>query len=210
MAISTPIQHPCPRCAQPVATVLHKSFVIEDDASLRTIVENRFHLLECARCGERRPFEADFLVTNRTRELFIQVITRDEEVAVMIESMREMLGTAPVHARIVASRDELVEKVRLWSLGLDDVAMEVVKYFMRAQLGDLEGRTQRFFEKAEGEELVFSVFQPGQPAGEMRLPLRVYHNIIRQFGTAAHAREYEVDERLARHLCDQKRGAPKE
>lgn len=209
MAISTPIQHPCPRCGKPVDAVFHQSFVLEDDAALRTVLENRFHVLECAACGERRPFEADFLVTNRERDLFVQVIVRDEKVADMIASMRSMLGDAKVHARIVASRNDLVEKVRLWSMKLDDVAIEVVKHLLRAQLRDFEGKTQRYFEGIVGEELVFTVLSPGQPTAAMKLPLEAYRKIIRDLGTAAYARELEVDERLARKLLDQKSAMPK-
>ena len=62
MSLSARVTHPCGRCAQPVEVELHKSFVIDSEAALRTIIENRFHVLACARCGESRPFEVDFLV----------------------------------------------------------------------------------------------------------------------------------------------------
>lgn len=207
MALSTNIQHPCTRCGQPVDAVLHQSYVIEDDAALRALLENRFHVLDCQSCGERRPFETDFLVTSRARDMFVQVVTRDERVAEMIEAMRSMLGPG-VHARIVASRNDLVEKVRLWSLRLDDVAVEVLKHFLRIQLRDLEGKTTRYFERIEGEELLFSVLSPGQPTTVMKLPLQVYRNIQRELNTGTHAGELEVDERLARRLLDRKRAAP--
>lgn len=209
MALSTPIQYPCTRCEKPVDAVLHRSFVIEDEASLATILEQRFHVLECAACGEKRSFEADFLVTNQARDFFVQVITKDDQVAGMLETMREMIKGPGVHARIVATRNDLVEKVKLWKAGLDDVAMEVAKHFLRIQLKDLEGKTTRFFERVEGEELLFAVLSPGEPVRGMKLPLQVYRNIQRELDTASHASELEVDERLARRLLEARAAAQK-
>lgn len=202
MAISTTIQQPCVRCGQPVSAVLHGSFVIEDDASLHTILGDRFHLFDCGACGERRAFEADFLVTNGPRDLFVQVITKDADVPGMVKSMKEMLGGAKVHARIVANREDLVEKVKLWSLQLDDVAIEVLKFFVRVQINDLEGKSERFFDRIEGPEVLFRVRAPGRPVQTVKVPLLVYDNVIREMRTPEHAHDLEVDERLARRLTD--------
>jgi len=209
MALSTPIQYPCPRCQEPVQAIMHQSFVLDDDEAIRTILEQRFHVLDCTKCGQKKHFEADFLVTDKARDLLVQVVTRDEKVAPMIEAMRTMIGDRKAHARIVASRNELVEKVKLWSAGLDDVAIEVLKHFLRIQLKDLEGKTTRYFERQEGEELFFSVLTPGEPARGMKVPLQVYRNVQRDLDTPRFAGELEVDERIARRLLDAKLQAQK-
>ncbi len=209
MALSTPIQYPCPSCGAPVDAVLHRSYVLEDDASLQAIVEQRFHVLSCAGCGETRAFEADFLVTNAARDFFVQVVTRDDQVESARATMREMIKDPAARVRIVASRNDLVEKVKLWKAKLDDVAMEVAKHFLRIQLKDLEGKTARFFERVDGEELVFAVLSPGEPVRGMKLPLQVYRNIQRELDTPKYAGELEVDERLARRLLDARAEAQK-
>lgn len=207
MALSTPIQYPCPRCNEPVQAIMHQSYVIEDDEGLRAILEQRFHVLECTKCGEKKHFEADFLVTNTARDVFLQVVTKDDQVAKMIEAMQSMLGGQRVHARIVASRNDLVEKVKLWHARLDDVAIEVLKHFLRIQIKDLEGKTSRYFERQEGDDLVFTVLTPGQPPRGMKLPVQVYRNIQRDLDTPRYAGDIEVDERLARRLLDAKLAA---
>lgn len=209
MALETPIQYPCPSCGEPVDAVLHRSYVVDDEASLQVIVEQRFHVLDCGKCGEKRAFEADFLVTNAARDFFVQVVTRDDQVESARETMREMIKDPAARVRIVASRNDLVEKVKLWKAKLDDVAMEVAKHFLRIQLKDLEGKTARFFERIEGEELVFAVLSPGEPVRGMKLPLQVYRNIQRELETARYAGELEVDERLARRLLDARAAAQK-
>lgn len=185
---------------------IYKSFVIDSDEALRTITENRFHLVACARCGERRSFEADFLVTNQKRTMFVQVIERDDQVAGMIDAMRSMLGPG-VHARIVGARYDLVEKVRLWSLGLDDAAVEVLKYIIRLQLEDLEGKTRRYFERLDGGDLLFSVVTPGQPTLATKLPMDMYRNMARQIATCGFENELEVDHRLAVRFMNMKPAA---
>ena len=112
MSLSSRASHPCSCCAQPVEFVIYKSFVIDSDGALRTITQNRFHLVHCTRCGEIRTFEADFLVTDQKRSMFVQVVERDDQVADMIDAMRSMLGDG-VYTRIVGARYDLVEKVRL-------------------------------------------------------------------------------------------------
>ncbi len=201
MSLSSRVSHPCSRCAQPVDVVIYKSFVIDSDEALQTITSNRFHLVHCTRCGELRTFEADFLVTDQKRSMFVQVIERDDQVANMIDSMRSMLGDG-VYARIVPARYALVEKVRLWSQGLDDAAIEVLKYILRLQLKDLEGKTKRYFERREGEDLVFSVVTPGQPLLATKLSMDLYRKMLGQLATSGIERGLEVDERLARRFLD--------
>jgi CpXC protein len=206
MSLSSRVTHPCSRCAQPVDVVIYKSFVIDSDEALRTITQNRFHLVHCTRCGELRTFEADFLVTDQKRSMFVQVVERDDQVADMIDAMRSMLGGG-VYARIVGARYDLVEKVRLWSQGLDDAAIEVLKYIIRLQLKDLEGKTKRYFERREGEDLVFSVVTPGQPVLATKLSMDLYRTMLGKLAESGIERGIEVDERLARRFLDAKPGA---
>ena len=208
MSVSARVTYPCGRCAQPVEVELHKSFVIDSEAALRAITESRFHVLACARCGEMRPFEVDFLVTNQARDLFVQVVTRDADVAAMAAAMRSMTPSeGQVHARIVASRNQLVDKVRLWSQRLDDVAVEVVKHFIRLQIKDLAGTTQSFFERITGDDLVFATISPDRPMQATTMSLEVYRTVIRELDTAAYAGELEVDGRLAKQVMDRKLAA---
>ncbi len=208
MSLTSSVRRPCPECQQPLEVVVHQSLVIGDEATLQSVLENRFHVLECP-CGARRPFEVDFLLTNQRRDLLLQVTLDDAHVPEMAEAFRELLPEGPTHARIVESRAAAVEKLRLHTCGLDDVAMEVVKQLVRAQLGDLEGRLQVLFERLDGEQLGLSVHAPGEPVRHVALPRTAHDNAVETFGTAAWSACLEVNEALAgRIVASQRAGRP--
>lgn len=207
MGLSRNVQYDCPRCKDPIQTVMHHSYVIEDEEALRALYEQRFHVVTCPRCKETWHFEADFLVTNAARDMFVQVICKDDKVAEMRQTFEEMVGGKGFFVRIVANRSDMVEKVKIWKAGLDDVALEVLKHFLRIQIRDLEGKTNRYFEGLHEGEVVFSIREPGQPTKVMKIPMTVYENVQRDLGTRRYKLEMEVDERLARRLLDQKRAA---
>lgn len=199
MSLTARIRRPCPECQQPLDLEVHQSLVIEDEATLQSVLENRFHVLECP-CGARRPFEVDFVLTNQRRDLLLQVTLDDAHVAEMAEAFRQLLPDAPVHARIVESRATAVEKLRLHTCGLDDVAMELVKQLVRAQLGDTEGRLQVLFERLDGEQLGLSVHAEGEPVRSVAIPKTAYANAVDTFGTPAWSACLEVNEGLASRI----------
>lgn len=150
MSLSSVIAQSCPQCGHSVEVTIERSLRLDDESSRHRVLENRFNWLECGECGEKRPLEVDVLVCDPERGVTLQVVARDDEVPSASTAMSEFLGPHPEFARIVSSREELVEKLRLHAHGLDDAAVEIVKLLLRTQLGDQAGRTRRHYERTDG------------------------------------------------------------
>lgn len=198
MPISQTLTAPCPGCQTPNVYEQHASLELDGGPVTRSLLTNLFNVYRCAGCGLQRRIENDLLVVDRAKDAYFQVIVRDEEVAPYIESFRQLAPGARL--RVVNSRDALVEKVRLWVLGLDDVAYECVKLAMRINQRDLEGKLVLRFDRVQDEQLLFVSLKSEGPPDVLPMPMHVYHRMASQLNTAACASEPEVDERLARRL----------
>ena len=128
------------------------------------------------------------------------MVVKDDQVAKAIQDLRE-LAPPNSHIRVVASRHDLVEKVRLHLSKLDDVAFELAKFTMRLNQKDLAGKLNLRFDRVENDELVF-IELSAQPPTKLRMPMKVYRNLVENLGTAKYQKEFEVDERLARKLLE--------
>ncbi|MFO0615478.1 MAG: CpXC domain-containing protein [Polyangiaceae bacterium] len=191
------------RCGAKASIRAGLSWVLEDHADV--LSRNAFHRFTCAACGANVSVELDFLVTNRARDRFLQVVVADAAVA---EARADLARLAPgAWARIVPNRLALVEKVRLLLAREDDVAIEVAKFLRRVSLGDREGRYALHWDRVEGDGHVFAVFERGQPLGTVGVPREVVDRIVKEHDTKRFDRELEVDERLARKILDEDRRA---
>jgi hypothetical protein len=122
--------------------------------------------------------------------------------------MLEFLGSQPQFARIVGSREDLIEKLLIPTDDLDDVAVEIVKLLLRAQLGDQAGHARRHYERTDGEHLVFRVSEPGRAPAWYQVPAASYRHALAVASGALAARPLEVNEQLARRLLQGVRAGP--
>lgn len=205
MSLSSSIGQACPRCGLTQEVLVHSSLSIQDEDGLRAVVENRFNWFECSACGEQRPLELDLQVTDRRRAIVVRVVRADADVPENIAAMKSIMGDEPWFARIVKGREDLVEKFLILTERLNDAAVEVVKFLLRVQQGDLEGRAVRRFERLEGEQMIFMVHTPGRAPELYGVPFAVYQNALATTNARKHVRDFEVDERLARSLLEAKR-----
>jgi hypothetical protein len=207
MSLSQTLTRACPRCQTQNTYEHHASIHLDGGAATEAVLQNTFNSCRCAGCGAQLRFESDVLVVDRARDAYFQVVARDEDVAPTLETFRAM-SAAGARLRVVESRDALVEKVRVWLAGLDDVAYECVKFAMRINQGDLAGTLTLRFDRVEGDNLLFFARRPDGASGVLPMPMHVYHRMASELNTAAYAGEPEVDERLARRLFDARRAPP--
>ena len=202
MPLSQTLTRSCPRCQTTNAYEQQASTELDGGPLTQRIILNQFNVYSCASCGLERRIESDLLVIDRAQDAYFQVIVRDADVADYIAEFR---GLAPgARLRVVNCRDALVEKVRLWLLGLDDVAYECVKFAMRLNQRDLEGKLVLRFDRVQDDQLLFVSLKADGPPDMLPMPMPVYHRMASELNTAAYASEPEVDERLARRLLSRR------
>jgi len=82
--------------------------------------------------------------------------------------------------RNVSSLEEMAEKVRVLSSGLDDRAMELLKLliFAKVHVEDETMESIQFFQIGEDNSLEFTIFTGKGPDG-IAVPMEMYHNVCK-------------------------------
>lgn len=112
-------------CGQTIDLSFPTEYVFDrDDEVFQRIVEGEIFRLECPQCGFVHRIEERALFRSRDGSLVLQFLTEDDRTSVL-------RGDFPVEEgvhRLVVGYRELVEKVLLWKEGLDDRAIEALKF----------------------------------------------------------------------------------
>jgi len=186
------------RCGESVTVRARAVWELDDTPSAELLATNRFHREGCKACGAIVGIDVDFLVIGPGR--LFQVVGADTDVAATVLSIRRIAPNVPL--RIVPDRRALVEKIRLYQAGVDDVAFEIVKLLRRATLDAADPHVELRFERLEGDELVLSAFEAGVLKGVTRVPRSVLTSAMAKYDTRAYVHEPNSDERLAGKLLD--------
>ncbi len=106
----------------------------------------------------------------------------------------------------MGDRRALVERARLLTRGIEEVAVEFVRYFVRVNQGlDFanDPRNRVLLERIEPDGLLWVVFMPGKAPGTLKTPLAVLSNVTARYATARYLAGPFVDELLVRELMQQ-------
>jgi hypothetical protein len=102
------------------------------------ILEGTFMSLECPHCGTMLKPELPVRVRSASTGLDVYLVPELDRNAFARGSLSGLPADA---ARVAIGYPELVEKLRIWRTGLDDAAVEVVKYYLLSRA--LEDEEQR-------------------------------------------------------------------
>ncbi|MFO0556675.1 MAG: CpXC domain-containing protein [Polyangiales bacterium] len=163
---------------------------------LRSVFEGQHNVFVCDRCGQRAVIDRDLLVIDHVAKWAVYALNRDEDQAAMQSELPRSL--AGYRTRIVRDRVDLVERVRMLVGGVDDVAIEVLRLFLRS--GPDAGAYRFMFERMDEERIYFVVLDGRRPVGTQQSQTAAYQSVRARFDTAKHAMGPWVDQQLAREL----------
>jgi len=125
MASSSEIQVTCPSCGGTFAARVYRSINAEQDPDLKAAVENgQIFLNTCPSCGHTQLVRYNMIYHEPTAKLLVCL----SDVAFNSDGMEGYT------CRIVSDPGSLIEKVKIFNAGLDDVAMEICKLVTRREL----------------------------------------------------------------------------
>ena len=150
MSTSSRIQFRCSKCGAVYEAEVY-SFIDagQDPRMKQEVLEGSPFVRECPECGNRELVSTPMVY----REPGLLVCISDRDISVE--------GLEGVTGRIVPDASSLIEKVRIFSSGLEDTVIELVKFVTR---GELEKDVPLRFLRTEGadNELVFIYPEAGQ------------------------------------------------
>lgn len=175
-------------CGASNQVVVQRSWIVDEPAELARLSSLRFNLMTCVACERTIPLEVELLVIHRAHGWAIQVTPDDAKVDNARNAMATMF-TDGTRARVVANRNELVEKARLFEAGIDDAAFAICKFQRALMLGEGGKRTfVLWFERVTGDQLVLAAFEHGRHVGQATIPRDYHAKIVGLFVTAQYAR----------------------
>lgn len=140
----------CARCGREYSAPVYSFIDAEgNDALVESVMDGSLFVRECPSCGQRELISTP--VVYKDSNCFICLSDRDLAIE----------GGIGDHARLVSDVGSLIEKVKIFHSGLDDMAMELCKYVTLQEMGkDVPMK----FLRTEGadNELIFTYPENGQ------------------------------------------------
>ncbi|MBQ7610945.1 MAG: CpXC domain-containing protein [Bacteroidales bacterium] len=131
--------HPmtCSRCGSPFSKELTASVNVRIAPEQKAaVLSGAFFLAECPVCGTRQLCKFPFLYHDPDERLMIWLgadeLTRSR-AADVLSSTPEMQD---YHIRLVDSPGELIEKIKIFDAGLEDIAVELCKFVTSQEAGE--------------------------------------------------------------------------
>lgn len=142
----------CQHCGKPFPVGLPEIINVSADAELKaSVLSGSIFLEECPHCGTRQVLGGPLVYMDPEEHLLV----------FLTDKPLSLEDTQGYTARLVSKTGDLIEKVKIFDAGLDDVAVEMCKYVMRQEMG----RDADFkFLKMDGadNDLVFTYPEKGR------------------------------------------------
>ena len=123
-SVKTAVSFKCSRCGAVYQADAYRLIDCGADPGLRAkVTDGEVFIRECPECGQRE------LITT-------PVVYRDEHLLVCLSDRRlDIEGLEGMQGRLVGDVGSLIEKVKIFEAGLDDVPMEFCKFVTRQEMG---------------------------------------------------------------------------
>lgn len=148
----------CPQCGESQKYRLFASVNAKENPDLkRRVLSETLYDWRCKRCNYFAAMAYSFLYTDPEAGYMVCVAPAGETSA--MEPTQEVQSYTK---RMVKNLAELKEKILIFDIGYDDVAVELVKSALCATIAKTYqvNRVHAYFSRINGEEMEFAVFLP--------------------------------------------------
>ena len=204
----------CPNCGAAVRTRMWPGICGEDSPALReSLLDESMFDWQCPECGYRAQLVYPCLYHDRERKFMVYLVPNGSAGEFRPVDVGEKFPQlAEVKKRVVSTPAELKEKILIFEAGLDDLAVELVKYALAGVLDKKHGRktVRGYFYSATEEEIRFTFFPEGEDEPVVRSThMEVYRRSLEIVQSAPALDENSflpVDSLTARNLLEEYRG----
>lgn len=205
----------CPECGAAVRTEMWPGIRAESDPQLRArALDETLFDWKCPRCGCKARFLYPCLYHDKSRGFMVYLAPNGSGAEFQPVDVGERFPQlAGVKKRVVASPAELKEKILIFEAGLDDCAVELVKYALASVLEEKYGRkaVRGYFSGADADRISFLFFPEGESGPVLRRTTmdgyRKSLEIARRFRRPEGNEFVPVDSVTARDILAEYRGA---
>ena len=126
----------CCRCGARNTVAVHDNINVREELELKSqVLDGSAFMWECPHCGARNLVRSQTLYHDPDEKLMVWLTFGSEELEERVRDayagVEELKGYT---ARFVDDAGSLIEKVKIFDAGLDDVVIEMTKYVTRMEL----------------------------------------------------------------------------
>jgi hypothetical protein len=146
-----------------------------DTTTIERILDGTFLTYTCPHCGHTIKPETPLRVIDPPRDIDFFLVPERERNSYL-------LGATEYRSdgRIVIGYKELVEKLKINIAGLDDAAVELIKFYLLTKAGP-GASPVIFFQRCEGNELLFDIEGLKEDEiGKARIPRELYEKAVNE------------------------------
>ena len=127
----------CSRCGGEEEMPAYSIINTKENPELKQqLLEGKLFIWNCSRCGTDNLVKYPLLYHDPEQKLLLWLSDGIPEVeAKMMETIAEEEGLQDYTARIVDTPGEMMEKIKIYDAGLEDIPMEICKYVITQELG---------------------------------------------------------------------------
>ncbi len=205
----------CPHCGAAIRTQMWPGICVQENPELRQrILDETLFDWKCPECGYAARFIYPCLYHDRERKFMVYLVPNGSGREFQpVDVSEKFPRLAAVKKRVVSAPAELKEKILIFEAGLDDYAVELVKYALAGVLDRKYGKktVQGYFSFADEKEntIGFSFFPEGDagpvPRSTRLDAYRKSLEIVRAGALGAANCFVPVDSLTARNLLDEYR-----
>ncbi len=205
----------CPNCGFAVRTKMWPGICAQESPGLReSLLRESLFDWRCPQCGYRAQLVYPCLYHDREKAFMIYLVPNGSAGAFKPVDVGERFPQlAQVRKRVVSTPAELKEKILIFEAGLDDFAVELVKYALAGVLDKKHGKkaVRGYFYSASPEEIRFTFFPEGEKEPAVRSTRMEAYRKSREIVRSAPAPDENsflpVDALTAKNLLEEYRGA---
>ncbi len=204
----------CPGCGAAVHTQMWPGVCAQGNPGLReSLLEESMFDWQCPECGYRAQFVYPCLYHDREKKFMVYLVPNGSSGEFRPVDVGEKFPQlAGVKKRVVSTPAEMKEKILIFEAGLDDFAVELVKYALAGVLEKKYGKkaVRGYFYSTDEEEIRFTFFPEGEKEPVVRSTrMEAYRKsleIVRSAPAPDENSFLPVDSLTARSLLEEYRG----
>lgn len=135
----------CTRCGAPHTITVHDSINVAERPELKAqVLDGSLFVWECPHCGAHNLLRANLLYHDPAERLMVWMTGGSAELEERVSAAYGGVAELKDYTlRFVDEPGALIEKVKIFDTGLDDIVMEMAKYVTRMEIaGSCEDRAE--------------------------------------------------------------------
>jgi len=162
----------------------------ESEGTAIAIREGRFLSVSCPKCGKLLKPEFPVRIIDSSKGIEVFLVPELERGSFLLGRSTYAVND-PVRGRIVIGYPELVEKLAIFEAGLDDRAVEVIKYYLSQKVEE-DADFDIHFRGREGGKLVFHILGLREDeVGVSSIAFTLYEKVARELPEKIHEEPFD-------------------